>query len=769
MEDSMLTPCATWQEKLAALHPHDLSPAERAALDAHMVGCPGCTAAFADYQKMDSMIREAFVSTKPLELPDWLTQDDLATKLPPLPVPRLYQNLPPRFDDFLGRQMDLAYVADGLNSFYSLLVIEGMGGVGKTTLAIEVAYQCLHGSDLMPNSLFNAAVWISARGRLDQKRWLSEILDTIARVLDYPSVAQLHFDEKRTRVNELLHTYQTLVIIDNFDTIVDPDLLTWIQQIPQPSKVLVTSRDTYQLHQAWTLHLKGLEGDDALELIHHHAQKLELSVMESVKFKDLLDLVGITRGNPQAIAMTLGGLKSGGLSLHQVLDGLRDAGDILDHLFTRSWTALVRNCDAQQVLLAMSFFAGSASREALSAASGTDDIQLRRALTRLVELSLIEVYGDRQEAQARYGLHPLTRAFINGKLQEVPNQQKQEARERWIGWWLAFTKAHGGPDGMEWAQQYDLIEDEWENLQVVCKWCEAHDQYETLRAFWNTERLLWKTSIYGCWKERLFWLRRIGQEAEKRGDKATAIESMVEQGFTLTQMGQVEEAKKLLNQAWKQHHLIGVAVQVTLVENLVQWHIRTNDLAGARHWLKKADQLVHKPSLSESERLRHKLTIKYYYGVMYIAKGDRKRAETYFNETLNGAHKIAWQRGMIYAQQFLADIAKAQGKFDEAERLLKTGLDVVERNKDRRRTAYYKRSLAYLALQQGRRNKSDEQKKLDEAINWAQQALDGFERLGMQPEVNKLHRLLGHLKAASTLPSVEDVPQEQTDVCLLMA
>jgi tetratricopeptide (TPR) repeat protein len=277
------------------------------------------------------------------------------------------------------------------------------------------------------------------------------------------------------------------------------------------------------------------------------------------------------------------------------------------------------------------------------------------------------------------------------------------------------------------------------------------------------------TSIYGYWKERLFWLRWIGQEAEKRGDKATAIESMVEQGFTLTQMGQVEEAEKMLKKAWKQRHFVGLGVQVALAENLVQRHLRTNDFAGARRWLKNADRLVHKPSLSESERPRHKLTIKYYYGVMHIARGDRTRAETYFKETLEGAHKIAWQRGMIYAQQFLADIAKARGMFDEAEELLKTGLEVAERNKDERRTAYYKRSLAYLALQQGRRNKSDEQKRLDEAINWAQQALDGFERLGMQPEVSKLHRLLGHLKAASTLPSVEDVPQEQTDVCLLMA
>jgi tetratricopeptide (TPR) repeat protein len=176
---------------------------------------------------------------------------------------------------------------------------------------------------------------------------------------------------------------------------------------------------------------------------------------------------------------------------------------------------------------------------------------------------------------------------------------------------------------------------------------------------------------------------------------------------------------------------------------------------------------MQNPSLSEETRPRHKLTIKYYYGVVYIAKRDRDRAETYFNEAFEGAQKVNWQRGMIYAQQFLADIARAQGMFDKAEELLKTGLEVAERNKDKRRTAYYERSLAYLALHQWRH--SNERDRLNEAISWAQQALGGFERLGMQPEVSRLHRLLKRIEVASSLPSVEEDLPEQTDISPSMA
>src|SRR5260370_32819568 len=49
-------PCKTWAEKLA-LRQEELSPAERAALDAHLRTCPACAAAQADYHFLDSRLR----------------------------------------------------------------------------------------------------------------------------------------------------------------------------------------------------------------------------------------------------------------------------------------------------------------------------------------------------------------------------------------------------------------------------------------------------------------------------------------------------------------------------------------------------------------------------------------------------------------------------------------------------------------------------------------------------------------------------------------
>jgi hypothetical protein len=54
---------------------------------------------------------------------------------------------------------------------------------------------------------------------------------------------------------------------------------------------------------------------------------------------------------------------------------------------------------------------------------------------------------------------------------------------------------------------------------------------------------------------------------------------------------------------------------------------------------------------------------------------------------------------------------------------------VAERNKDKRRTALFKRSFAYLEQKRGN---------LAESQRWAEAALDGFERLGMQLEAQEM-------------------------------
>jgi hypothetical protein len=74
MNHLLYTPCAEWKEQLAATHPDDLSPSDRAALERHVATCSACAAVRAEYHIIDALILDS-AGVEPLpDLPTWLLQ-----------------------------------------------------------------------------------------------------------------------------------------------------------------------------------------------------------------------------------------------------------------------------------------------------------------------------------------------------------------------------------------------------------------------------------------------------------------------------------------------------------------------------------------------------------------------------------------------------------------------------------------------------------------------------------------------------------------------
>ncbi|MEO0537523.1 MAG: hypothetical protein AAF215_27140 [Cyanobacteria bacterium P01_A01_bin.123] len=94
---------------------------------------------------------------------------------------------------------------------------------------------------------------------------------------------------------------------------------------------------------------------------------------------------------------------------------------------------------------------------------------------------------------------------------------------------------------------------------------------------------------------------------------------------------------------------------------------------------------------------------------------------------------LAERRAVVYGQVWLADLAMAQEAFQRAESLLEQALPVLEKYQDQRCLALCRKS--YALLEQARGNPQL-------CRTWAKQALEGFERLGMEQEAVETKQLI---------------------------
>jgi hypothetical protein len=160
----------------------------------------------------------------------------------------VYENLPaPTYSRFVMREGAFAEVIDGLKQRSAVVLIVGMGGNCKTSLVREVAPRCLGAAG--DASQFESVVWISDQDRPGTTN-LSTVLDEIARTLDYPGITQFSHQEKQREVEQLLKRQKVLLIVDNFETITNGGLVTWLLRLPEPSKALVTTRKKH--HDFWS-------------------------------------------------------------------------------------------------------------------------------------------------------------------------------------------------------------------------------------------------------------------------------------------------------------------------------------------------------------------------------------------------------------------------------------------------------------------------------------------------------------------------------------
>ena len=307
-----------------------------------------------------------------------------------------------------------------------LVAIDGIGGIGKTSLAMAVA------SALMESDRFHDLAWISAK----QETFLPEsgLADIARPALDKETLTaalleqlddkvSLHLDasQRVIRLTQLLKARPYLVVIDNLETVADyHNLLPFLHQLMSPTKFLLTSRHRLYAHShIFCYTLDELDQQNTFDFINNQAEIRGLSVLMAASSAHLEKIYQVVGGNPLALKLVIG--QTGVLPLSQVLDNLKQAQgkkteDLYTYIYWQAWNALEPT--SQDVLLVMPLAQGGALPQLAHLTQFGVDI-LTQALDYLVGLSLIHVRGDLDKRH--YFIHRLTETFL---LKEVIKWQE---------------------------------------------------------------------------------------------------------------------------------------------------------------------------------------------------------------------------------------------------------------------------------------------------------------------------------------------------------
>jgi tetratricopeptide (TPR) repeat protein len=656
------------------------------------------------------------------------------------------QNLPPQTNEFIGREAEITRLIEILSEEHAahIITIDGIGGVGKTALAIEAGYRCLEAirnESILNIPIFEAIIFTSAKEnyllpsgitpRIGAERTLRDIYRAISIVLDDPTITQATPEEQLGRVQKCLSKQRVLLIVDNLETIESKDsIIGFLYDLPRTVKSVITTREQTVIHAP--IRLDCLSRIDSFKLIQQ--QSVEKSVILTRAEQEYI--YASTAGIPAVILYAIGRLACSN-SIETVLGDLSSVnGDVARFCFEKSFEDLSGQL-AQKLLMTLSIFHASPDRDTLIEVSGLKTeprILLNKALERLQQLALV------QQQIGRYAILPLTRDYVLAKLSSYPALER-EIRQRWVDWYISYAEEYGRDAWEEWQVKYDYLEVEWQNIQAVLDWCAAQNRYADVKKLW--QKVNRYANIYVCWDDRVLWLDWLAQAAEKRGDWETFVYALSRQGWTLTLAGReknLEEAKKILIQAWDLRHHADLGIQDYLAKSLAALCIRQGHYKEAHGWLDIKENLVYQAHFLEKDKVRYSTTVPYYRAEIHYLEGNYEAAKDLYQQVRQQARDSDYQRRVNYAQNRLAEIAIKQGHLEEAEKLLQPSLDIASRNKDQRLITSYHRSYAYLERARGNLDKSKE---------WAVKAIRGFSRFGMLREEEEMRLFLLDLSKSS--------------------
>jgi non-specific serine/threonine protein kinase len=646
---------------------------------------------------------------------------------------------------FIGREREMTAVR-GLLANSRLLTLTGVGGSGKTRMALQVA------TDLLEE--FAHGVWWVELAALSDPMLVPQ---TVASAVGIPERAGCTVTEV---LADALRPKHLLLVLDNCEHLLEAcaQLIETLLHTCSQVRVLVTSREALTIpgETIWLVlplrvpdtyqppPIEGLLTYEAVQLFVERARShLPSFTLTPENASAVVQVCRRLDGMPLAIELAAARIRA--LSVEQIVARLDDAYRLLTGgsrsalprqqtlRAAMDWSYYLLSAQEQAFFRRLSVFAGSFSleaAEAICAGEPGEAYDVLAVLSSLIDKSLVQV--EERRGEARYRLLETVRQYGQDKLQEFAEAAKVRRTHR--DWYARLAEqAEAETQEARQLSVLDRLEAEHDNLRAALGWSLEQQEAETAAQIGASIRLFWL--LRGYMSEGRSWLERaLSGFSEQTAVRAKALNAAA---ILASLQDDYQRAKTLAEESLELSRELGESKQtgyalyilgrlariegnyagavtyfeesLALFRALGQKHDMALVLSGlglAVMYLGEYEQAAAfcEASLALSRELgdpRGTASWLTNLGIVMLARGDVQRAKALCEESLAMRRALGYKGGIAHTLTVLGRIALDQGAYERAIACYQESLALRQETGEKEGIATALEGLAAVAGMQG--------------------------------------------------------------------
>ena len=586
-------------------------------------------------------------------------------------------NLPKDRTRFIGRNQELNDCTQFLENS-RLLTLTGLGGCGKTRLAIKVA------ESVTPK--FTAGVWFVDLAPLTEA---NRIVGAVAQVLGLR-------EEAGKDLNELVTSHiadkKHLLVLDNCEHLLSScaefvdELLNTCAEVC----FVATSREALNVQGERVLHLpplripdakanlslENVKATDAIKLFVDRAQIVRPSFeLTAENFASVAEVCRRLDGIPLALELAAARVKI--LSIGQILTKLDDRFKLLSsagrtmlprHQTLRAvieWSYDQLASEEQRLLRALSVFAGGWTLAlAATLVRDLDEFEILELHSQLVDKSIV-VVSDDQSASPRYSFLETVRQFLFEQLTE--KQEAESLRAAHFEVMLDLAEKAYAARAIEEEQWTLELEVESDNMRLALDFARSRDAEKYLKL---VGALAWFWIVKTHLTEGREHLTAALATSEFKPSRSSRARALWGAAHMLALQGETAKALSWIDEARIMSHELGDTAEIALALEGIGW----------MHFFRSEDEAACE-AFEECLRLQlvngvQHLIIRAKVGLaqVLVALGRTDQAKPMAQEIIEFAEAHNDKRSEHFGWHYLADCELILGNCEESLTLYQKSL-----------------------------------------------------------------------------------------------